>query len=132
VRLAAATVPDTVIETVQPPVHVPTVVEAEPRLACVLFSSVTASVSPAHACGTLRTLTWVTLLLLSTLRVAVRADVVQRPTVACPAESFAETSPRVAAAATPTVSRVIAIAMPRMRVSLFTYYLPGIGGGGAP
>ena len=52
-RFAAETVPKPVRETVQPPVHVPTSVEAAPRLACELFSSVTASVSPAHACGTL-------------------------------------------------------------------------------
>ena len=38
------------------------------RLVCEAFSSVTASVSPEHACGTFRTLTWVTLLLLFTFR----------------------------------------------------------------
>ena len=127
--MAAETVPNPVTETVQPPVHVPTVVDAAPRLVCEPFSSVTASVSPEHACGTLRTLTWVTLPLLSTLRVAVREDEVQRPTAALPAESCLEPIPRVAAAAKPAVSTVIAVAMPRMQVTLFTCYLPGIGGG---
>ena len=45
----AETVPKPVTVTVQPPVHVPTVVDAVPRLVCELFSSVTASVSLAHA-----------------------------------------------------------------------------------
>jgi hypothetical protein len=47
--LAAETVPTTGMETVQPPVQVPTVVDALTRLVCELFSSVTARVSPAQA-----------------------------------------------------------------------------------
>src|ERR1700746_3899119 len=105
--------------TVHPPVHVPTIAEALPRLAWELFSRVTASTSPAHACGTLVTLTWVTLPLLSPFRVAVREDEVQPLTVALPAPSFPEVRPRLAAEAIPTDKSAAVSASPKLLVSSF-------------
>src|SRR5262249_30854096 len=61
-----------------------------------------------------RTLTWVTLPLLSTLRVAAREDEVQPPTAALPADSRPEVIPRLAAAATPTDRRPALRTTPRM------------------
>src|SRR6185312_5220769 len=84
-----------------------------------------ATVWPAHACGTLRTLTWVTLPLLSTLRVAVSDDDVQPLTATLPAPSFPEVRPRVAAEATPTETSAAVSAMPKILVSRFTaHHLP--------
>ena len=71
---AAETVPKPVKVTVQPPGARADDRRCTPRLSCELFCSVTARVSPAQACGTFSTLTWVTLPLLSTLRVAVSGD----------------------------------------------------------
>src|SRR5436190_6968791 len=81
-----------------------------------------ASVWPAHACGTLRTLTWVTLPLLSTLRVAVSDEEVQPVTVTLPAPSFPEVRPRLAAEATPTTRSAAVSAMPKILVSRFTHH----------
>ena len=119
------------IVTVQPPVQAPTVVDTPARLVCVLFSSVTARVAPAQACGTLRTLTWVTLPLLSTLRVAVSADEVQPVTAALPAESFPVLRPRLAAEATPTDSKVAVSARRGFGEPLHCSRLPTRTGRGA-
>src|SRR4029078_12238540 len=83
------------------------------------------SVWPAHACGTLRTLTWVTLPLVSTLRVAVSDDDVQPLTATLPAPSFPVVRPRLAAEAPPTDRRPAVSAMRRILVSRFTsHHLP--------
>src|SRR5207253_11033745 len=78
-----------------------------------------------HACGTLVTLIWVTLPLLSTFRVAVSDDDVQPLTVALSAPSFPVLRPRLAAEATPTDRSAAVSAIPKVLVSRFTpHHLP--------